>query len=242
MQELDLHKITQPARRLNGQRPVIAVTGPRRIWKFAWWATRWRLWRLGARAFYLCPGQAQLPERLHGMIIGGGNDIDPTHYGATGAAGAIYDAERDSLELQMIALAEKWSLPVLGICRGAQLINVFKQGNLLNDLRPLRKKTPNRNSLFAVKYATIDKQSKLHAILQTSRVKVNSLHNQAVDQVGESLRAVAFDDDGFVQAIEGIGERYLVGVQWHPEYLPCRTPQTRLFASLKQAALEYAQD
>ncbi len=197
---------------------------------------------MGARGVYICPGQTQLPDQLHGMIIGGGDDIDPAHYGATGAAGAIYDAKRDSLELQMIALAVKWALPVLGICRGAQLINVFKQGNLLSDLRPLRTKTPNRNSLFAIKYAAIDKQSKLRAILQSSRVKVNSLHHQAIDHVGEGLSAVAFDDDGFVQAIEATGQRYLVGVQWHPEYLPCRTPQTRLFASLKQAALEYAQD
>ena len=89
------------------------------------------------------------------LLLAAGDDIDPKHYGTAGAAGANYDAARDTLELKMIALAEQWNLPILGICRGSQLINVSRNGNLIGDLRPLRRKTPNRNSMRPIKYANI---------------------------------------------------------------------------------------
>jgi putative glutamine amidotransferase len=220
----------------------VVVTGPRKTWKFGWWATKFQLWRVGLRGVYVCPGRANFPARLHGVIIGGGDDIDPTHYGASGLAEANYDAARDSLELQVIQLADEWSLPILGICRGSQLINVSRKGSLIGDLRPLRRKTTNRYSLFPIKFANIKPDSQLATILNTSRLKVNSLHHQAIDQVGEGLSAVAHDDDQFVQAIEGNSKRFLIGVQWHPEYLPFRLPQTRLFNALKKAAYDYAKD
>ncbi len=230
----------QPAKAIKHQRPLIIVTGPNKRWRFGWWAARFQLWRLGMRGVYLCPGEEELPDHAQGVIIGGGDDIDPKHYGAQGAAGANYDADRDRLELTVIALAKQWQLPLLGICRGSQLINISEQGNLISDLRPLRKKTPNRNSLFPVKMAHLEPDSQLAKILEQNPVKVNSLHHQAVDKVGEGLSIVAKDEDGFVQAIEGSGERFLFGVQWHPEYLPFRAAQTKLFLALRRAAIDYA--
>ena len=192
---------TQPSKQLDGKRPVVVVTGPNKKWRFGWWAARFQLWRVGVRAIYVCPGsEEQHPERLHGIIIGGGDDIDPKHYGtagAAGAAGANYDAARDTLELKMIALAEQWNLPILGICRGSQLINVSRNGNLIGDLRPLRRKTPNRNSMRPIKYANILSGSQLEGVLHTARLKINSLHNHAVDTVGDNLMAVAHDEGRF---------------------------------------------
>lgn len=232
---------TQPTKQLDGKRPVVVVTGPNKKWRFGWWAARFQLWRVGVRAIYVCPGSEELPERLHGIIIGGGDDIDPKHYGTAGAAGANYDAARDSLELKMIALAGQWNLPILGICRGSQLINVSRNGNLIGDLRPLRRKTPNRNSMRPIKYANILSGSQLEGVLHTARLKINSLHNQAVDTVGDNLMAVAHDEDGFIQAIEDPDKDFMLGVQWHPEYLPFRAPQTRLFNALKQAAVAFSE-
>ena len=237
-----LDQTSQPTKRLYGRRPVIVVTGPNKKWRFGWWATRFQLWRVGVRGVYVCPGHEQLPECLHGIIIGGGDDIYPQPDGSTGDAGANYDAARDNLEFRMIALAQLWNLPILGICRGAQLINVARKDNLIGDLRPLRRNTPNRNSMHPIKYADILAASNLAKILQTTRTKVNSLHNQAVDTLGDDLAAVAHDDDGFIQAIEDSRKRFMIGVQWHPEYLPFRAPQTRLFKALKQAAIEFSQD
>lgn len=216
-------------------RLLILVTGPDRILKFGWWATRLQLWRVGLRGMYLSPKHETIPANVDGIIIGGGDDINPTHYGATGTAGAVYDERRDKLELEVINLALDTKLPILGICRGAQLINVACGGNLIEDLRPLRKKTPNRNSLFPIKYANIVDQTKLSAVLGKLRIEINSLHNQAVSELGDGLVAVARDDDGFIQAIESTDEQFIIGVQWHPEYMPQRDTQTRLFRALADA-------
>jgi putative glutamine amidotransferase len=221
------------------ERPIVLVTGPTKTIKFAWWATRFQLWRAGLQGVYLSPGKGTIPDILHGVIIGGGNDIDPKHYGATGYGGAVYDAARDQLELEVIALALKTKLPMLGICRGAQLINVSRGGTLIGDLRPLRKLTPNRNSIFPIKQVTIESGSSLHEILSKQHVQVNSLHNQAVDKLGDGLDAVGHDNDGFVQAIESSDRQFVIGVQWHPEYLIFEPIQSKLFKALAVAAKKF---
>lgn len=215
-------------------RPTILVTGPAKRFPYAWWATRLQLFGRGVKPVYRCPGNER-PIAVNGVIIGGGNDIDPKHYGATGAAGAIYDAPRDALEMQVIESALKAQLPILGICRGAQLINVVLGGNLISDLRPLRKQTPNRNSIWPVKYAYMEKSSKLSSRLDTLQLKVNSLHHQAVDNLGDGLKVVARDADGFTQAFESINLEFLTGVQWHPEYMPYSNANRNLFRSFVDA-------
>jgi putative glutamine amidotransferase len=92
-----------------------------------------------------------------------------------------------------------------------------------------------------IKYANILSGSQLEGVLHTARLKINSLHNQAVDTVGDNLMALAHDEDGFIQAIEDPDKDFMLGVQWHPEYLPFRAPQTRLFNALKQAAVAFSE-
>ena len=134
----------------------------------------------------------------------------------------------------MIRRALAAGIPILGICRGAQLINVVLNGSLYRDVRPLREKTPNRNSIFPLKWVTLAQSSKLAKYLDTDRLNVNSLHSQAIDRVGDHLTVTARDEDNFVQAIEA--ERgFLTGVQWHPEYLPYQRQQRRLFALFASA-------
>jgi putative glutamine amidotransferase len=216
-------------------KPIVVVTGPHKKLRFGWWATRLMLWIQGLEGHYITPQRTVIPQNVKGVIIGGGDDIEPEHYGLTGDAGAKYDAARDALELRIIKQAIASKLPLLGICRGAQLMNVALGGNLHQDLRPLRKLTPNRNSIFPIKHALLEPSSKIAKIMGTDRVKVNSLHNQAINHTGDTLELAATDEDRFTQAVENPEEDFLIGVQWHPEYMPYSRHQRLLFNAFSKA-------
>lgn len=214
---------------MSDKTPLVVVTGPDKRLTYGWWATRLQLWRVGLRAVYVTPNQPRLPDDVSGVIIGGGDDIDPRHYGLSGTAGVNYDAARDQLEIETINHALRHQWPLLGICRGAQLLNVVHGGNLYTDIRPLRRRTPNRNSLFPIKQAEIEAGSQLASILGQHPLAINSLHSQAVRDLGGDLKIAARDADGFVQAIEVPNRPFLFGVQWHPEYLLWKSRHRSLF-------------
>lgn len=218
-------------------RPLVAVTGPHKRLRTAWWATRLMLAMQGMRAVYLTSREPFPREPIQGIVIGGGNDIEPEHYGESGDPGRVYDPERDIFEMTMIRRAMQDNIPMLGICRGAQLINVVFEGSLHLDIRHLRQHTPNSDSIRPVKWVELERSSRLHGHLGKSRLHVNSLHRQAIDQIGQGLRVTGRDQDGFVQAIEG-NFGFLLGVQWHPEYLPYLKSQRRLFGLFAQAVRE----
>lgn len=220
--------------------PLVAVTGPAKRFKPAWWATRFNLALSGVDSLYLTAASPTTERPVQGVIIGGGDDIEPIHYGAQGDAGSVYDPERDAFEMAVIRHCLNRRVPLLGICRGAQLINVVLGGSLFSDIRPLRKRTPNYNSVLPVKWVSLDPHKDLSFFMQKTVVKVNSLHSQAVDRLGEGLECVARDRDGFVQAIEH-AEGFVLGVQWHPEYLPYQPAQRRLFDAFTNAVREAAE-
>ncbi|AEY00901.1 peptidase C26 [Oceanimonas sp. GK1] len=216
---------------------LIGVTGPNSRLPLAWWASRLALHLAGGRGLHLTPANMHRHRRdqLQGLIIGGGDDIDAALYGHdTGRAPA--DPERDAFEIELIEHALDTSLPLLGICRGAQLINVVLGGSLHADIRPQRLHTSNRRTPLPRKTAIGCGNGRLSHIMQQPRWRINSLHHQAVDRLGGGLAVVARDLDGFVQAIESTTDHYLLGVQWHPEYLPYLSCQRRLFQHLVQAA------
>lgn len=210
-------------------RPEVAVTGPARHLRLGWWAASLILRRLGLRPVYLNPARPTPSIPFRGVVVGGGDNIEPTHYGAVGDGKAEYDVERDRFEIDILRRSLDTSVPVLGICRGAQLINVVLGGTLHQDLRPVRRRTPNRNSAFPVKDAWLVPGSRLAGVMRTRRARVNSLHHQAVDRIAGSLEIAARDSDGFIQAVEGRDHPFLIGVQWHPEYLPYKRAQRALF-------------
>lgn len=209
-------------------RPLVAVTGPHTRLRSAWWATRFMLALQGVRAVYLTSRSPFPTEPIHGIIIGGGNDIEPEHFGESKHPDRPYDPERDIFEMTMIRRAMEDNIPMLGICRGAQLINVVFGGSLHMDIRPRRQRTTNRNTVRPTKWVTLEPSSRLHQHVGQTRFKVNSLHRQAIDQLGNGLTIIGRDDDNFVQAVEG-NFGFLLGVQWHPEYLPYLASQRRLF-------------
>ena len=129
---------------------------------------------------------------------------------------------------------------MLGICRGAQLINVAHGGDLFADLRPMRVQTGNRRLILPRKTLNIRRGSRLAKLIGQPQTRINSLHHQAVRRVGRGLQVSGRDLDGIVQAIEKPGRGFLIGTQWHPEYIPQRGTQRRLFKELVREAARRA--
>lgn len=149
-----------------------------------------------------------------------------------------FDKERDTLEFEMLQQALEKGIPVLGICRGAQLINIHFKGNLHQNIDTFYTEIPKVNTVWPKKKISIQNGSKLKSIINASKVWVNALHHQAVDTVGESLNIVAREETGIAQAIEHPGYPYLIGVQWHPEYMPQIPRQRAIFKELVKMARE----
>ncbi len=219
-------------------RPLIGVTGPDGGLAFAWWASCLAIWLAGGRALRLTPSRYQQHshDRLQGLIIGGGDDIDPSLYGGHDDGRASIDPERDRFEIEMIEHALHTRLPLLGICRGAQLINVVLGGSLHGDIRGLRRQTSNFRTPLPRKTALSARRGVLCQVLRRERWPINSLHHQAIDRLGQGLVVAARDLDNFVQAVECEQGRLILGVQWHPEYLSYLGVQRRLFRYLIDCA------
>ncbi|KUI97323.1 gamma-glutamyl-gamma-aminobutyrate hydrolase family protein [Vibrio sp. MEBiC08052] len=224
------------------QRPRVGVTGNGKRWSPSWWCTRIALWLVGARAIRLSVRHSWSGESLDALIIGGGDDISPEHYGGDVNQQVRLDPERDQLEIDWIEWALEHRKPLLGICRGLQLINVVKGGSLYADIRGLRQQTYNRSGLLPTKQVKLSVNSKLAAVCRKTHLRVNSLHHQAVKNVGQDLQVVGTDLDQFTQAVESIDHAPILGVQWHPEYLFYLPTQLAIFRWLCAQGAAYQTD
>lgn len=146
------------------------------------------------------------------------------------------DPERDRLEFEILQKAVKNSIPILGICRGSQLINVHLGGNLHQDIENFYSEVPRVYSVWPKKKVRIEPDSKLGQIIRKDNIWVNALHNQAVDNEGSGLRVVAREETDLPQAIEHISYPFMLGVQWHPEYMPQVEHQRAIFDALIRQA------
>jgi putative glutamine amidotransferase len=223
-------------------RPVIGVTTSSRGGKRSFSAHKLALWRAGAHAVRLTARRPLKGRRLDGLIIGGGDDIGAAIYDGEVLPDVRVDPERDELELALLARYVPAALPILGICRGAQMINVAMGGTLYTDIHEVYEKAPRMRTILPRKRVSIVENSGLNAILRCNPCLVNALHHQSVNKVGTGLRVVAYDEVNIVQALEGTSDAFLIGVQWHPELLPFSRPQQRLFDALVAAAQEGVQE
>jgi len=210
-------------------RPRIGVTGNGRRWAPSWWCSRLVLRLAGADAERISVSHPPSGRRLDALIIGGGNDIGAEHYNGDIEAQVRIDAERDKLEIEWIKKALAENIPLLGICRGAQLINVVLGGDLHQDIRQIRELTYNRPGLMPTKQVFVEPESVLARISRRRKLRVNSLHHQAIRKPGKGLRVVGHDLDRIAQAVESDSKRRIIGVQWHPEYLFYLPAQFALF-------------
>lgn len=166
-----------------------------------------------------------LAEKLDGLLLSGGNDIDPFRFGAEPKVGlGQVSPERDQLEITLLHEMRKLGKPILGICRGIQVINAAFGGTLYQDLpRHWRgsiqhsQQAP-RNHLSHIVH--IQPESCLSRLLGgTDLIRTNSFHHQAVDKVADGFIATAWDDEGLTEGIEANDDSFFVAVQWHPENL-----------------------
>ncbi len=173
---------------------------------------------------------APLLDRLDGICLSGGPDLDPAAYGATDRHAELGPTEPslDAFELSLASQALARELPILAICRGAQALNVACGGTLHQHSPGHRQQDPATHPTHDVQLAA---RSRIHRMFRTRTLPVNSFHHQAVDRVGAGLRVVGRATDGTIEAIEGTG--FVVGVQWHAETLHAHRP---LFEGLVRAA------
>jgi putative glutamine amidotransferase len=176
-----------------------------------------------------------LLDRLDGICLSGGPDLDPDAYGADERHAELGPTEPslDAFELALARAADARGLPLLGICRGAQALNVARGGTLHQHLPGHRQIEPATATTHTVR---VEEGTRLASLVGTRPLRVNSFHHQAVDVLGSGLRAVAWSADGIVEAVEAPGTAFVLGVQWHAEGLVGEPRHRALFEALVVAA------
>lgn len=221
------------------RRPTIGVTLPDRGDSLPWLAMKLAIWLAGGRAARVTARAPRDPKTIDGLVFGGGSDVYPLSFEGKPKEGYRYDLARGDMEASWGLAARRHGLPVLGVCRGAQMLNVIAGGTLHMDLSSFEGAdlTPSWwEHLTVRKRVKLRKRSRLAAIVGQDRLMVNSIHQQAIDRVGAGLSAAAREANGVIQAIEDPTRPFWIGVQYHPELMIYRRVHRRLFKALVDAA------
>lgn len=189
---------------------------------------------------------------VDGLLFAGGNDIHPKHYGELmGSKIGPINPGRDKHELKLVKdVIDNTEIPVVGICRGYQLLNVACGGTLYQDLYqvPLESKNNldiNHSMYGSPKYNPVHKveiceNSKFYKILNRDEIEVNSYHHQAIKNVADAFNVAVSAPDGIVEAIELNGDRFVIGTQWHPEMMvEYYEEHLLIFKAFVEACIEY---
>jgi putative glutamine amidotransferase len=177
-------------------------------------------------------------DALDGIVFSGGADVDPVHYGADPHPETdTPQTRRDAGEMALLRAALERDLPTLAICRGFQLLNVARGGDLIQHLpeeigNDAHKQVP---GTFGVHPVEVKEGSVLGGIVGSTPAEVTSHHHQALGRVGDGLVESAWAADGTLEGVEDPSRRFLVGVQWHPE----ASEDAALFQALVEQAREY---
>jgi putative glutamine amidotransferase len=197
----------------------------------------------------------QLQRQLSGLdafvLPGSPADVDPARYGAAKHQKTHeLDANRDTTDLAILDHAFKAAKPVLAICYGCQLLNVYLQGSLIQDIRAERPQSiahgstdlPSGASNGDVQHtANLSPDGRLRRLSEAAQATINSSHHQAIDKPGKNLRITALASDGTIEGVEWTGDsNWVVGVQWHPERMVGDAFSERLFSDFVAAAREFS--
>jgi putative glutamine amidotransferase len=184
----------------------------------------------------------EIISHLDGILFTGGGDVAPGQYGSPDHPLVhSIDLDRDRVEISLFHEATSRELPLLGICRGLQLINVACGGTLYEDILDQKPGAlqhqwgglqPRHYHAHSVEVAD---GSCLHKVLDAPTISVNSLHHQGINRLGQGLISSAYSPDGLIEGIELSGYPYGLAVQWHPEWLPDQAEMRQLFRSLVEA-------
>jgi len=208
----------------------------------------------GGLAVVLVPTASEhiddLLDRVDGILIPGGGDIDPLRYSDSRHESARgISEERDEFEIEVALRAKTRRMPVFAICRGLQIVNVALGGSLVQDL-PSHTGAHGHDIIGDDAYephsqALVDPGCRIAAVIGDGLKDINSIHHQAVETLGEGLKVVASAPDGTIEAIEHEDELWpLLAVQWHPEFLGMRDhgPSHALFQAFVDSAAKYRAD
>jgi putative glutamine amidotransferase len=188
-----------------------------------------------------------LLDRVDGVCLPGGPDLQPTTYGQEPHPQLGPTEPRvDAVELALVRAADRRNLPILGICRGMQALNVARGGTLHQHLpdvvgNRLEHRQPEHGSVTTHHVETAP-HSRLRASLGGPKLEVNSFHHQAVQTLGRNLVATAWAGDGTIEGVENLGDRFVLGVQWHAEGLKDHGPLFDLLMAAAAGAEDYADD
>lgn len=200
------------------------------------------VWDAGGIGVFLAYTQdesrlAEYIDSFDGILFAGGVDIDPVHYGEQIMFDSVeVDADRDAFELALYRHVKQSGKPILGICRGVQLLNVAEGGTLYQHIEGHRQDTPgtqrDQNTL-------IYKDSMLNELTGESEIRVNSFHHQNIKALASTLVADAESEDGYIEAVHMPGHKFCLAVQWHPEiYYSQDAAMQKVFSAFVSACKE----
>ncbi len=224
------------------KKPLIGITTSSNPNYLALLSLKWAVFLAGGHSIHLSPQKNIHRFRdINGLIISGGADIDPRLYHDSNRHSVDIEPDRDQFEVQCASMALSSKLPILGICRGAQMINIAAGGTLYQDATEAYPDfIPTSSQIAKIFYRrkiAVSMKSHLYGKLDDKTLWVNSLHHQAVKKVGHNLKAIAKDEHGIIQALEGQrSDQFLLGLQWHPEYMLYSRQQRKIFHALISAA------
>ena len=199
--------------------------------KFPWYAIRNNYLNavelFGGIPFLLSHSQKNINEIFNiidGLIITGGNfDIDPNLYGEKESGSRVLKNNRTEFELKICKMALNSTKPILGVCGGAQLLNILCEGTLIQDIDNYKSNTLEHEQLNSRDETShtvnILKDTKIYKIIKKEIIQVNSAHHQAINIVGKNIIKSGYATDGIVESIEHQSHKWCIGVQWHPEFL-----------------------
>ncbi|GHF20585.1 glutamine amidotransferase [Amycolatopsis deserti] len=188
---------------------------------------------VGGIPVLLPAGDTDVLSAVDALILTGGADVEPHRYGQQPQDKTVTRPERDAFEFALVRAALDRGMPVLGVCRGMQVLNVALGGSLTQHLPDRVGHSEHQPSpgVYGPTHVTLADGSRVAGILG-AQTKCQCYHHQAVEELGDGLRAVGWAADGTIEAVELPGADFVVGVQWHPEQ---DTQEVRLFAALVAA-------